>query len=189
MNQFKVFQDALEKMFPSLPVFSDMSWSEVFQEYLASHDERPTDLEEFVFNFPTFLQEKAVAGDSPLYLFELAFYELLQNQVLVTDPEFPETPGYHLNPSLSFLNLEYDVNLMIDEATKGNVQIIHRPHILCVYRHPELGLHHLDITTPILEILQLLERGSLNDLSSLSLLQQAKLSELIKLGIVIQNPL
>lgn len=185
MNLFKVFQSALEKTYPSLTVFSDMNWEEVSQEYIASHDERPTDVEEFVFNFPTFLQEKAVAGDSPSYLFELAFFELIQNQVLSFDLDLPATPGIHLNPSLSFLNLDYDVKLMIDEATKGNTQLLMRPHVLCIFRHPRLGLNQIDITSSYLEVLQELENGPLKDRSDLPKSEQKALSELIKLGVIL----
>lgn len=178
MDQFKIYQQALETMYPSLTVFSDMDWNEVSREYLVSHDERPTDLDEFLFNFPQYLQDKAASGDCPSYLFELAFYELLQNQTLLTDLEIPTEKGYHLNPSLSFLNLEYDINVMLDEATKGNVQLISRPHILCIYRDPVKGLNHVDITTPMLEVLQELESGK-------APLRQNMLNELIKLGLVL----
>ncbi|MBA2406239.1 MAG: hypothetical protein H0V66_15795 [Bdellovibrionales bacterium] len=186
MNQFKIFQEALEKMYPSLTVFSDLDWDEVSQEYIASHDERPKDVEQFVFNFPQYLQDKAVQGDSPAYLFELAFFELLQNQVLETDVTPPKRPGIYLNPTLSFLNLEYDVSMMIDEATKGNVQIIERPHVLCIYRHPQRGLHHVDITTPKLEVLQELEAGPLKGRSNLPSVQQGTLHDLIELGMVME---
>lgn len=179
MDQFKIYQQALETMYPSLTVFSDMNWSEVSQEYLVSHDERPTDLDDFLFNFPAYLQDKAADGDCPVYLFELAFYELLQNQTLLTDLEIPSEKGFHLNPSLSFLNLEFDINVMLDEATKGNVQLIRRPHILCIYRDPVKGLNHLDITTPMLEVLQQLENGE-------TVVKQTMLKELIDLGVVLE---
>jgi hypothetical protein len=178
MDQFKIYQQALETMYPSLTVFSDMNWGEVSREYLVSHEVRPTDLDEFLFNFPQYLQDKANAGDCPGYLFELAFYELLQNQTMLNDLDLPKTKGLHLNSSLSFLNLEYDIHLMMDEATKGNVQLIARPHILCIYRHPQKGLHHIDITTPILEVLQQLENG-------IAPTNQKTLVELIKLGLVV----
>ncbi len=183
---FKAFQNALEEMYPSLTVFSDLKWDTVTQEYIASHDERPQDIEEFVFNFPAYLQEKAAAGDSPAYLFELAFFELLQNQMIEASIETPEPPGIYLNPTLSFLNLEYDVSLMIDEATKGNPQLIERPHVLCIYHHPLRGLHHLDVTTPMLEVLGELEDGPLKSRANLAAVQQKILNELIELGLVLE---
>ena len=183
---FKAFQNALEEMYPSLTVFSDLTWDTVTQEYIASHDERPQDIEEFVFNFPAYLQEKAAAGDSPAYLFELAFFELLQNQMIEATIETPEPPGIYLNPTLSFLNLEYDVSLMIDEATKGNPLLIERPHILCIYHHPLRGLHHLDVTTPMLEVLEELEDGPLKSRDNLATPQQKILNELIESGLILE---
>lgn len=186
MDQFKIFQDALEKMFPSLTVFSDLNWDEISREYLASHEERPQDIEEFTFNFPQFLQEKASVGDCPSYLFELAYFELLQSQVLECDILLPTAPGLHLNPTLSFLNLEFDINMMMDEAAKGSVQVFQRPHVLCIYRHPQLGLHHIEITTSILEILQLLEFGPVKSSAFRSSENKELLDKLIKLGVVIE---
>lgn len=173
-------------MYPSLSVFSDINWDELTQEYIASHDERPQDMEEFLFNFPHFLQDKAAAGDCPIYLFELAYYEYLQGQILQNEIDLPETEGLHLNPSLSFLNLEYDVNLMLDEATKGNVQIIHRPHVLCLYRHPSKGFHHIDITTPVLKVLQELENGPLTSVNELPKEFHTTVNHLIELGLIIK---
>lgn len=183
---FKAFQEALEKMYPSLTVFSDLNWDEVTQEYIASHDERPQEIDDFVFNFPQYLQDKTMAGDSPAYLFELAYFELLQSQMIGTKIDLPQTSGIYLNPSLSFLNLEYDVCLMMDEATKGNVQLIERPHVLCIYHHPLRGLHHIEITTVILEILKELEDGPLKTRSDLPTNQQKSLHELIGLGLILE---
>lgn len=186
MKLFQSFQDALVKMYPSLSVFSDINWDDLAQEYIASHDERPHDLEEFLFNFPHYLQDKAAAGDCPVYLFELAYYEYLQNQILQNQIDPPEVAGLHLNPSLSFLNLEFDVNLMLDEATKGNVQIIQRPHVLCLYQHPSKGFHHIDITTPVLKVLQKLENGPLSSLSELPQEDHSTVNHLIELGIILK---
>lgn len=185
---FKAFQEALEIMYPSLTVFSDLNWDTVTQEYIASHDERPQDIDDFVFNFPQYLQDKSVAGDSPAYLFELAYFELLQSQMIgtETETETSETPGIYLNPTLSFLNLEYDVSLMMDEAAKGNIQLIARPHVLCIYHDPERGLHHVEITTSRLEILKELEDAPLKNRSDLPATQQKNLDELIKLGLLLE---
>lgn len=186
MNPFQSFQDALVKMYPSLNVFSDIDWDDLTQEYIASHDERPTDLEEFLFNFPHYLQDKAAAGDCPVYLFELAYFEYLQTQIIENELDLPEELGLHLNPSLSFLNLEFDINLMLDEATKGNVQIFERPHVLCLYRHPSKGFHHIDITTPVLKVLQKLEDGPLTNESEFHNDDLSTLEHLIELGLVIK---
>lgn len=186
MNHFKIFQDALEKTFTSLTVFSDLNWDEIAREYIAAHDEHPDNVDDFTFNFPQFLQDKASDGDCPSYLFELAYFELLQTQILATDLVLPTTEGLHLNPSLSFLNLEFDVGLMMDEATKGSVQILQRPHVLCLYRHPVRGLHHIEITTPILEMLQHLEQGSLNRRSEIPEKDQPTLTKLLDLGVIIE---
>lgn len=173
-------------MFPSLTVFSDLNWNDVAREYIASHESMPSNVEDFVFDFPDYLQKKAHDGDSPIFLFELAFFELLQNQLLLIDLDVPGTPGIYLNSTLSFLNLEYDVNLMIDEATKGNTQLILRPHILCLYKHPDLGLHHVDITTTYLSVLQKLEDGPLKARTDLPQAHQKTLSDLINLGLILE---
>jgi hypothetical protein len=186
MNLFQSFQDALVKMYPSLSVFSDIDWNDLTQEYIASHDERPQDVEEFLFNFPHYLQDKAAAGDCPVYLFELAYYEYLQKQIIDNEIDLPEVEGLHLNPSLSFLNLEYDINLMLDEATKGNVQIILRPHILCLYRLPSKGFHHIDITTPVLKVLEKLENGPLSSMSELPKEEHSTVNHLIELGVILK---
>jgi hypothetical protein len=186
MNHFKVFQDALEKTFPSLTVFSDLNWDDVAREYIAAHDERPTDLDDFTFNFPQFLQDKASDGDCPTYLFELAYFELLQSQILENELILPEEKGLHLNPSLSFLNLEFDVGMMMDEATKGSVQILQRPHVLCLYSHPTRGLHNIEVTTPILETLQLLEEDSLENREAVPKHLQETLQKLIDLGVIVE---
>lgn len=186
MNQFKAFQDALEEVFSSLTLFSDLNWNEIIREYIASHEKRPENLEEFVFNFPLFLQSKAMDGDCPPYLHELAFVELMQTQALSQEIEIPDVVGFHLNPTLSFLNLEFDINLMLDEAAKGGIQIIQRPHVLCIYRDPNEGLNHLDITTDYLVVLQKLEDGPLSETETLTSSELETLKKLQKLGLIIE---
>lgn len=186
MDYLRQFQQALEKMYPSLTVFSDLDWEAITGEYLASHDERPQDLEEFIFNFPQYLQMKANEGDCPPYLHELAFYELIQDQIIQIELEAPDEKGLYLNPTLSFLNLQFDVEVMMDEATKGTVQIIERPHILCLYRHPEKGLHHIEIDTEKLEVLQLLENSPAVTRNVIPEHFQETLRGLINLGMIIE---
>lgn len=185
MNHFKIFQASLEKTYPSLTVFSDMNWDDVAKEYIASHDEHPDNVDDFTFNFPQFLQEKAIDGDCPSYLFELAFFELIRSQIMAVELELPASGGLHLNPSLSFLNLEFDVGQMLDDAAKGSVHILERSHVLCLYRHPSQGLSKLEITSAMLEILQGLEDGSLSKREDVSAKSRATLAQLIDLGVII----
>lgn len=159
MNALQIFQDALEETFPSLTIFSDVNWQEITQEFIASHEENPKSLEEFTSNFPLFLQQKAEMGDCPDYLFELAYYELAQEQILSSDVNFPSMPGIFLNPTATFLNLAYDVNLMLEEATKGSVNIFERPHIISLYKHPELGLMQKELSPSEINILSMVEAG------------------------------
>lgn len=186
MNPFQKFQDALVAMYPGLSVFSDISWDKITKEYLAGHDERPHDVEEFVFGFPQFLQDKASREECPSHLFELAYFELIENELLNSDLVLPVEVGIHLNPSLSFLNLEFDICLMIDEATKGNIQIIPRPHILCLYRHPERGLLHIEINQEFLDVLQGLENGSFPSRQSAPEHQHKALNQLLEVGAVLE---
>ena len=113
-------------------------------------------------------------------------FELLQSQILENELILPEEKGLHLNPSLSFLNLEFDVGMMMDEATKGSVQILQRPHVLCLYSHPTRGLHNIEVTTPILETLQLLEEDSLENREAVPKHLQETLQKLIDLGVIVE---
>ena len=187
MNPFQKFQDALVAMYPGLSVFSDISWDKITKEYLADHDERPQDVDEFVFGFPQFLQDKASRDECPSHLFELAYFELIENELLNSDLLMPSDEGIHLNPSLSFLNLEFDICLMVDEATKGNIQIIQRPHILCLYRHPERGLLHTEITQEFLEVLQALENGAFPSMEIFPEHQQMAVRKLMELGVILEG--
>lgn len=186
MDQFKILQMALEEMYQTLDVFSELNWDDVAQEYITSHDKMPTDIDEFVINFPAYLEDKAHAGDAPDYLFELAYVELLQNQIVSTDIEKPKAFGIHLNPSLSFLNLSYDITQMLDDAADGNVKLIEREHILCLYRHPEMGPSQIEVTTEILEVLQQLEDKSFKSKNEMGLAHVPLIEELIHQGLILE---
>lgn len=185
MEGFTNFQMALQKTFSSLTVFSDLKWDSIFKEYLASHDERPQDVEEFTFNFPFYLQSKAQDGDCPSYLFELAYFELAQAQIVGSGFDFPKTKGLHLNPSATFLNLEFDVGKMMNEAVKGSVQVIARHHVLCLFKDPQSGLDHVEIDAASLAILQQLENGPL---TRAQITDTATLLPLVKMGLVVEIP-
>lgn len=186
MDLFKSFQDALEEMYPSLNVFSDINWNEISQEYIASHESPPQDIEDFVFGFPQFLQEKASQDECPVYLYELAYFELIENQLISSKIILPKSPGIHLNPSLSFLSLEFDIGLMRDEATKGNVLVIQRPHIICLYRQKTKGVHQIEISPSFLDVLQKLEETTSLIKTEWPLHEQQTLNQLIELGLVIE---
>jgi len=179
MNAITIFQNALEETFPSLTIFSDVNWPEITHEFIASHKENPKSIEEFRANFPLFLQQKAEMGDCPDYLFELAFFELAQEQILASSYELPTSPGLFLNPSATFLNLDYDVNLMLEEATKGSVKIFERSHILSLYRHPEFGLMQKELSHDEIKILGQIEAGEE--------ISEEQLKDLKEAGLVIQN--
>ena len=179
MNALNIFQNALEETFPSLTVFSDVDWQEITNEFIASHEENPKSIQEFTSNFPSFLQQKAEMGDCPEYLFELAFFELAQAQILSTEIDLPTDPGIHLNPTATFLNLEYDVNMMLEEATKGSVKVFERPHIISLYRHPDLGLMQKELSENEIKLLSQIEAGEV--------ISTDLLDELMESGLVIQN--
>jgi hypothetical protein len=183
MEGFGQFQRALEDTFTSLSVFSDLEWNTIFKEYLASHEERPTDIEEFTFNFPFFLQQKSLEGDCPSYLFELAYVELAQDQILNSEISLGPKKGIHLNPTATFLNLEFDILHMLNEATRGSVQVIPRHHVLCLFRDPVSGFNHLEINQARLDILQSLEDGPR---SKQELGQTETVDELLKLGLILE---
>ena len=52
--------NSLEQMFPSLTLFSDLDWEAVTQEYESQYID---------LSFPESLQQKALDGDCPPYLF------------------------------------------------------------------------------------------------------------------------
>jgi hypothetical protein len=162
MEGFTVYQNILQERYCQLSLFSDIKWADVANEYLASHEQRPTDLEAFVFNFPDFLQRKAEDGDCPSYLFELAYYQLAQAQVVSSPSTFPTSSGIHLNPSATFLNFEFDVVKMLEDAENGSIHVLERPHILCLFLHPSEGLFQLELNEKQLEFLSLLEEGPKN---------------------------
>ncbi len=157
MNAFYEFQAALENTFSSLEQFSDLNWDTITQEYISVHESRPQDISDFVFGFPQFLQDKAQRNECPPYLFELAYFELLEMNLLNSEIVLPQSQGYHLNPTLSFLNLEFDISQMLSDASEGKVNIIERPHVLCFFHHPEDGIHQVDLETHHLKLLQRLE--------------------------------
>lgn len=141
---------ALEQMFPSLTLFSDLDWEAVTREYETDYID---------LSFPEYLQQKSDEGDCPPYLFELAFYELALFDAKTSNEPFPHQPGIYLNPTALFLNLEFDIKRMMEEATRGNIEVYERPHVLCLYRDQNDKIHVEELSDEALEILQNLENG------------------------------
>ena len=186
MNAFQDFQDALEETFPSLSFFSDLDWDTITQEYIGTHESAPQDIEEFVFGFPLFLQDKAAREECPPYLFELAYFELMESELLNSELDVPVSSGYHLNPTLRFLSFEFDISQMMEEAIEGNHQIISRPHVLCLYHHPENGPQQTDMKPEHLETLQRLEDGPIGLSIDLTQSEKEVFNELIDLGLILK---
>lgn len=145
---------ALQQMFPSLTLFSDLDWDAVTHEYESEYID---------ISFPEYLQQKALEGDCPPYLFELAFYELALFDARTSAEPFPFQPGVYLNPTALFLSLEFDVKKMITDAQNGKIDVIERPHVLCLYRDTHDKIHTLEMTDEDLDLLQHLEDGPQTD--------------------------
>lgn len=148
--------NALEQMFPSLTLFSDLNWEEVTKEYESHYID---------LSFPEYLQQKAEEGDCPPYLFELAYYELALFDARTSSEPFPHQPGVYLNPTALFLSLEFDVKRMLEEAAKGNIEIYEKPHVICLFRDTHDKVQIIEMSDDELDILQHLEDGPQPDKS------------------------
>lgn len=167
---------SLQKMFPSLSIFSDLDWEAVTREYEATS---------IGISFPEYLQIKAEQGDCPPYLFELAFYELAAFDAKTSAVPFPFKPGIYLNPTALFLNLEFDIPRMLEEAQEGNIEVYERPQVLCIYRDRDDEVNSLELDEASLKLLSQLEDGPLmrGDLSHLPEVQNFKL--LVEKGLIL----
>ena len=167
---------SLEQMYSCLTLFSDLNWSEVITEY----ESLSPDL-----TFPEYLQQKCLEGDCPPYLYELAFYEMARSHVESLKLELPQKPGLYLNPSLVFLNFDFDVKKMLEEASQGQIHVYEKSHILCLFRNKKNQVHATEITHKDLELLQKLENGPLFDCDFD--LKADHDQKLIDLGIIINS--
>lgn len=139
----------LQARFPSLTLFSDLDWEAVSSEYERDYGD---------LSFPEYLQQKSIDGDCPPYLFELAFYEMAHNELAGSEtPKASE--NITLNPTALFLNFEYDVEAMLDEAQKGNVTLIEKEHVLTLFIDLEGQVCSLELSNDDLIVLQKLEEG------------------------------
>src|SRR5690606_27655102 len=86
-----------------------------------------------------------------------------------------EKKGVWLNPTLSFLDLKFDILPML--ASKS--EVIERDHILCVFKSLAHEINHLEITSDYLEVLQKIEGQE-----EIPSKDQGVLKEVINLGLV-----
>ncbi|WP_408095484.1 hypothetical protein ACJVC5_10615 [Peredibacter sp. HCB2-198] len=168
--------NSLQKMFPSLTLFSDLNWEAVTEEYERDYID---------LAFPEYLQQKSLDGDCPPYLFELAFYELALYDAKTSIEPFPHQSGIFLNPTALFLSLEFDVSKMLEQALSGNIEIIERPHVLCLFRDTHDKLHTMELSEEALELLQFLEDGPQSDREFVQ--DEIQFNELKKTGLIIEN--
>ena len=168
--------NALEQMFPSLTLFSDLNWEEVTQEYESQYID---------ISFPEYLQQKALDGDCPPYLFELAYYELALFDAKTSVEPFPYTAGIYLNPTALFLKLEFDVKRMIDEAKSGSIEIYEKDHVLCIFRDMNDKIHELEMTDQDLDLLQHLEDGPQHDKSFVSDKNKSHFETFVDSGLIL----
>lgn len=166
----------LQKMFPSLTLFSDLDWETVTQEYESHYID---------LSFPEYLQQKAEDGDCPPYLFELAFYELAHYDVKNSEALFPHQPGIYLNPTALFLSLEFDIKKMLDDASKGTIDVYEKPHVLCLFKDKQDQVHITELGPEELELLQYLEEGPQENLSFISPEHNRHYKELVSRGLII----
>ena len=167
---------SLQKMFPSLALFSDINWEEVTQEYERDYID---------ISFPEYLQQKALDGDCPPYLFELAFYELALYDAKTSLEPFPHQSGIYLNPTALFLSLEFDVPEMLKGALSGNVEVIERAHVLCLFKDTHDKVHIMEISEEALDMLQHLEEGPQQTRNFAK--DKTQYQYLQKLGLILDN--
>jgi hypothetical protein len=167
---------ALQQMFPSLTLFSDLDWEAVTQEYESDYID---------LSFPEYLQQKTLDGDCPPYLFELAYYELALFDVRTSSEPFPYKTGVYLNPTALFLSLEFDVKRMVEEAINGKVEIYEREHVLCLFKDTHDKIHMLEMTDSELDVLQHLEDGPQTDMSFLESKHESLFKKMQRNGLIL----
>lgn len=168
--------NALQQMFPSLTLFSDLDWEAVTQEY-ESH---------FIdLSFPEYLQQKAEEGDCPPYLYELAYYELALFDARTSSEPFPHQPGVYMNPTALFLSLEFDVKRMLEDAAKGIIEVYEKPHVLCIYRDTHDKVQVVEMADEDLDLLAHLEDGPQADNSFVGADQKKQFETLTKSNLIL----
>ena len=145
-----LYMNQLKELYPHLSLFSDLDWDAVSSEYDESYSE---------LTFPEYIEQKALEGDAPLYLYELAYFDyvcgILQNFELSSE----DVKGVQLNSSAHFLNFEFDIYQMIELTKKQKIEILERSNILCLFKNLKNEIQACELRQEDLQFLEKLENG------------------------------
>jgi len=140
----------LQKIYPHLNLFCDIKWEVISEEYKEYSHQK---------SFPEYLAEKSSEGDCPPYIFEMAFYEQTLYELKNQTPLYPKESGIYLNSTVHFLNLEFDIPKMIEQAQNGFISFIEKPHVLAIYKLKDNKIHQQQLSKKDLILLQEFENG------------------------------
>ncbi|MFL5785809.1 MAG: hypothetical protein ACJ76H_14420 [Bacteriovoracaceae bacterium] len=141
----------LRDSFPSLSLFSDIDWNAVSKEFGPASK---------VITFPEYLELKVEEGDCPRHVLELAYFDSALMALQEGEFVFPDSPGFHLNPSACYLSFDFDILKMVTDAQDGTIAIIERPNVLCVYLDENGNISFHELSETELEVLQTLEENN-----------------------------
>lgn len=170
--------NTLQEQYSSLSSFSDINWESVSSEYEKVQQH---------CSFPEYLQIKSEDGDAPPFLHEIAYYQMALSEALVM--EWPEQQGISLNPTAIFLNFQFDVEKMLNLAEDGQIEVLERPHVLCIYRDDSDDVCSLELGPEELGLLQALEEGPRPDNSFVNDSERELYEYLVKVGLIHEHPL
>jgi hypothetical protein len=166
----------LEQMFPSLTLFSDLNWETVTSEYLTGYGD---------LSFPEYLQQKHIEGDCPPYLFELAYFEQALFELKDMKIENPPQKGIFLNPTSLFLSLEFDIKKMLENAHQGEIHIIEKQHVVCLFKNQNGQIISIETSDEELFLLQKLEEGPREDSSFVEKEHQTFFEKFLQNGLIL----
>lgn len=165
----------LSEMFKDLTLFSDLNWDAVTSEYNSEYSD---------LSFPEYLQQKSIDGDCPSYLFELAFYEQAIFELKNMKPQIPSQKGIYLNPRSLFLSLDFDVQKMLEDARKGQIEVHEKQHVLCLFKNNDEAIIALNVSEGDLLLLQTLEEQPQEDTSFIKNEQKNSFEKFLKNGLI-----
>jgi hypothetical protein len=161
----------LRDSFPSLSLFSDIDWNAVSKEFGPASK---------VITFPEYLELKVEEGDCPGHILELAYFDSALMALQEGEFSFPDSPGFHLNPSACYLSFDHDILKMVTDAQDGTIAIIERPNVLSVFLDDTGNVCFHELSQQELEVLQALEENNHPE-------QSKALTSLTEAGLVLHN--